>query len=765
MKFYVPLLLLAATCVPRVCAEAEPASILDELTLIGKTLTEDVSVTGQLLLQIDPLGVTKPVLNVGTYRLSVTGALVYTPPLLAPLLGKTFTIQGTTGSVLANKIVVNNGGTLAISTRLQQVQEGGAGMVVQLGTGVLAYTGNQGTSAVKTVVIQTLTGSTGSKLTIAGTGGAASKSGFSVTDDSGFQGSYDIGAGATFAVGAKATGGAGVTVGNKATLVWGTVSSSASSADLSKTLHLAAGVQSLTLDTQGNNVTFSQALDATAVTKGVTYTKQGSGMLTLKQAATMKGSLIIGAGAVTLGAADAGGRSTVSGSIVIGSEAGASPARLVLAGADALGTLAGSRVESVGIRPGGVVNLGGLTQTFRNVSLQLDGGLVEGGILSMSGGETIVHATADATVSCGLRLDQVQSGAGAAAGSLGNGNILNVDADATLLISGAVTTGANNAVGLYKTGEGTLVLQNGNNTYDASTRVQQGTLRLDAGATLGSQAQTAVVHDGAVLQIVSSTLGNALRAQNAAGAVVATLGARDGNAAGRYVNVDVGSGGIDAAAAGRAKLHNVSLDIQGDYRVNNTDLVDTLVGLQSGASLRLNDVSFNENSGIRLGAGASGVLDGAGALTVGSACLPTGLTTVEYDGKTYVTLTTGQLAGVSMAATATLTLDVTNDVLCSSIFRGQSYLALTLDGLVSAEGTGAGNFNLADHLTGGFAGAVPSIAGVENSLSGGTVVYIQFSPAAMPEPAAATLSLLGAALLLGRRRRIKPSLQVRNSSM
>ena len=643
------------------------------------------------------------------------------------------------GTLKTDRIDIVQGGQLNISASLLQAAGSGAGIVVGLGSGQLAYSGSG------SVDVASVSGLAGSRVSV---GGGSGQSALVVGSDAGYLGSYAVNQGGSLTFNSGVAGGAGISLNNGSTLVWGAGNTTDYSA-----LMTVANNASVTLNTGSNDVTFNRALSAT----GTTYTKVGSGTLSLTQAGAVKGNLLIEEGAVSLGArGDSNG--IVHGTITVGKAGETSTAKLILHGNDGTGYNDATGVTSLTVHQGATVQIDtaadhkSTNQTFSNMTITLAGGTITGGAFDMFGTRTSIHATADSEITSNVRFRQ----------SGGNGNIVEVDTGATLTLSGMLEEYSGNSVDFFKKGAGTLVLKNAGNNYSKATHIEAGTLRLDAGAKLGDGAGAAVVSEGATLEVANSALGNQVQVKNAdAAADVATIAKHEGASGVGYFNVKIGGSGIAAADAsvrsGRSEVRDASIQIGENqtYGIENTDLVNTLVGLQSGSSVSLKNVAFNESSSVSFGEGAkAATLTGNSSLALGSLATYTNDTVI--DGHTYAGLTTSQFAGATMGS-GTLTLDVTNSLLMSEGLAGKKYLAITLEGFTAADGTtfDTSSFKLADHLTGGFdKGTPPSIVGVDTtSVAGGTVVYVQFAPAQMPEPATATLGLLGFGSLLLRRRR------------
>ncbi len=344
--------------------------------------------------------------------------------------------------------------------------------------------------------------------------------------------------------------------------------------------------------------------------------------------------------------------------------------------------------------------------------------------------------------------------------------------------AGKFTSHSYRTSALTKTGSATLTLE-GASTTSGLLRVAEGRVNLT-----GSWAGTAQVDDDATLAVTGS-LGSG-SAEN--GYAVAERGkltvAGSGSLANRSATISAlaasreTNGGADAvlknvtmttegiartSSAGRGSIENGRIGITqtGDFSISDIALTNTLVQLQAAGSLNLSNVVLSGGSAIINTEGGVVTMSGANALTLSSGSAePSGALTYTPAGSgsaiTFAGLSTSQLSGVTLASGATLTLDVANSLLCSEALVGQQYLAITFEGLTGFDNASltGDNFLLDSHLTDGFAvgQSAPEILGVE-TVNGGTVVYVSFSPAIMPEPATASLGLLGLAGLMLRRRR------------
>lgn len=300
---------------------------------------------------------------------------------------------------------------------------------------------------------------------------------------------------------------------------------------------------------------------------------------------------------------------------------------------------------------------------------------------------------------------------------------------------------------VVKKGIGDLTLT-GANHYTGGTTVETGQLRLSGAGCFGEGA----------LQ-VNNVEGTGILTEKL------TLQARGSNARveGLRTSLSASTTDIEGTAQSRVRISHATLTLGQSgsraseaFALREANLANTMIVLRQAASLTLENVALDGQSGVDSSqAGGSAVtMNGTeNTLTVGGLA-QTDLESpwLESGGQTYAGLTTSQLSGVTLAAGAVLTIDVTNELLCSEALRNQGWLALKLDGFIGTEDGVA----LSEHLTKGFSPETPSIVRIDTEIvPGSTIVYIQFDPALIPEPSAAALGLFGFGAVLLRRRRKK----------
>ena len=288
---------------------------------------------------------------------------------------------------------------------------------------------------------------------------------------------------------------------------------------------------------------------------------------------------------------------------------------------------------------------------------------------------------------------------------------------------------------------GHLELQGGN-TYGGATTVTAGSLKVSG--SIGSNTSGNVYNVAKDASLVVSGTGSVA---NSGVAVRAKASGTDAVLA----NATVTTSGIDrttGTGTEQGKIENafVSVTQTGAFSLANVNIDNSLVDLSKAGSVSLSNVTFSNG--------------GTLALTLGK---ETGVTTSTSERLTHTFAGTEQTAGASVSTTlswtgveaAQLVLDLNNSLLCSSDLAGKSSVMIWLDGLTLTNASA--QLALADHLKNGLKeeGASVSIGSYTGtgSAASGTVVYVNFAPAVMPEPTTATLGLLGLSALLLRRRR------------
>ncbi len=494
-----------------------------------------------------------------------------------------------------------------------------------------------------------------------------------------------------------------------------------------------AGEVHLTDDTTLNVWTGTGTITSAIDGAGKTLTKVGAGTLKINNAASAIGSLVIQAGTVQM----ATGNATYGniGSLVIGENATLQ-----------LGNEFGISLTcaDITIHGGGTLKMlngigGGATIGADSGTIRIDA-------------STDKHAVIAGTWGGPVNVKSLITGQGVfelQQGREGNASYTN-----PMNLQNAISDGSEGRLSILQTG-GTYSL-NHTNTYSGGTTLSGGAMTAGANGALGTG--DVEIRQGGVLKANNVTLANTIRTRNADNtATQATISAKAGSAGVKYENANLDGTGISSTAPAKATVSHANIDVEQAYSLANTSLVDTLVTLQSGASVTLSNVAIGADSAIANTSGGAAAMTGtSNTVTLGLAgtqmtesltYMPSG----SDASLTFVGVTSSQLNGVAMADGAKLTIDLANDLLCSPSLRGEQYLAVTFEGLTGAGALTSDNFDLSSHLTAGFEGA--GVLGVDNTASGGTVVYIGFAPDVMPEPTSSLLTLFGLSGLLLRRRR------------
>jgi len=219
-------------------------------------------------------------------------------------------------------------------------------------------------------------------------------------------------------------------------------------------------------------------------------TKTGPGVLELSNANTYNGTTIVSNGILRL------------------SNANALPGGIGVAGGTSALTLDGGVVElangnflrNLGTGSAQVQVLGGVSGFSarggaRTVNFNNDAHLITWGSADFNPGTLVLNSVyADNTLAFQNPIDL-------------NGTTRAIAVNAnTATVSGDISTGSGSAVGLTKSGAGTLVLA-GNNSYDGTNTISAGMLSVGASANLGA-AGAGVTFDGGGVQITGTTLIN-----------------------------------------------------------------------------------------------------------------------------------------------------------------------------------------------------------------------------------------------------------------
>lgn len=351
----------------------------------------------------------------------------------------------------------------------------------------------------------------------------------------------------------------------------GTLRWTSNSTDLSSRITLGAGGGGF--DTNGNTVTFANALSGTGA-----LTKIGSGLLRLS----------------AQNAHSAGGDTTINGGVL--ALAGAATTHGQLGGSGAKITINSGNINLeadnalVGTSPFAnivlTINSGGLLSTVNNVT-NLAGVVLNGGVIDTAGGGNFTTGNylfnyGVSTAGTGT-LSRIQGGA------IVMSSTVSVKANDTLQIS-SVIMGNNN---LVKGDVGTLALT-GSNTFTGTTVVNGGLIEFSSNSAFGNAANKVILNGGGLRWAAGSTADISSRL-NALGATGATFDT-NGN------NVILGSVISGSGALTKNGLGTLSLNAANTYTGGTVINSGTLVAAQNNAlgsgSVRVQGGALNVQNGV-----------------------------------------------------------------------------------------------------------------------------------------------------------------------
>ena len=465
---------------------------------------------------------------------------------------------------------------------------------------------------------------------------------------------------------------------------------------------LASGVS--TIDTNGLGATWSGVLSGNGG-----LAKIGAGKLTLSGLNTYSGGTRLDAGTLAVGSNTALGTGTLtfaSGTTLQAAANGLTLANtLTLNGTDTIDTQANVMALSGSIGgTGGLAQIGTGTLKVSGANTYSGGTTVTAGTLQAGAANTFSAASAF-TVGAFLDVNGFNQTIGSLAGA---GTVTNSGAGAATLtvggnntsttFSGTLQNGAS-ALGLAKTGTGTLTLS-GVNTYRGGTTVNGGTLAVSADNNLGDNSGS-LAFGGGALQFLSGFISNRAVTLNSGGGTFdtngnnATLGGTIGGA-GSLTKIGTGTLTVSGANTyrGGTTVNGGTLAVSSD---NN--LGDSSGSLAFGGGALQFLSGFISNRAVALNSGG-GTFDtnGNGPLLTGSISGPGGLTKVgigdltlagasTYSGPTNVLLGTLAAGPTNVFSPASAFTVVAGGALNLNGFN-QSIGSLSGDGLVGNAGPG-----------------------------------------------------------------------------
>lgn len=295
---------------------------------------------------------------------------------------------------------------------------------------------------------------------------------------------------------------------------------------------------------------------------------------------------------------------------------------------------------------------------------------------------------------------------------------------------------------------GNLELQ-GNNTYTGATTVTAGSLKVSGSGSIGSGSSSNAFHVASGASIV---LGGAGSIANSGVTVSAKpQAARDTNEA-SLSNVTITTTGM-ARTTGSGSEHGViengkiTVTQTADFSIEHMNLVNTTVELQSAGNVTLSNVVIGAGTTFVRGTGSISLRDSRLVMTT------TGTSVGSLDSGT-LSVSSTALEGISTIS-GNLTLDLSKewiDALCTSAGGNFSTIELTFSGVDESAWNA---FMQAEDSSLSLSGVLDNpMFGPPTITFGDTAgtVYIVAS-GNIPEPATATLGLLGLSSLLLRRRR------------
>jgi autotransporter-associated beta strand protein/T5SS/PEP-CTERM-associated repeat protein len=405
----------------------------------------------------------------------------------------------------------------------------------------------------------------------------------------------------------------------------------------------AATGQAFRVDTNGQTVAFDTAIDGT----GNTFTKLGSGTLTLSADNTYTGTTTVSAGTLRIG--DGGATGAVAGDIV-------TQAALVFDRSGSL-TTAGNISGT-----GSLEKLGDGTVTLTGNNSYTGGTQINAGTLAV--GSTGALGSSGA-ISFGGGTLQYSSGNNADYSSRissADGQAIRIDTSGRSVTFAAGLAGAGST--LEKLGAGTLTLSAAN-TYNGGTNIGGGTLAVTSGG--------AISHGAADLTVGTSSGSGELLVS---GGSVTSANALLGTAAGSTGTATITSGSWDTTGAlkvGEAAGATGVLTIQGGSVTSDSSYLGFAAG--SSGTATVTGGTWTNSGDLRVGNDGTGALgiSGSGVVAVGGSLFQGGSGSIDLasGGTLRIGLggTTGELL-TDLAVNGTLVFDRSDDSSYFGILSG-----------------------------------------------------------------------------------------------
>ncbi|MBY0416987.1 MAG: DUF4347 domain-containing protein, partial [Pararheinheimera sp.] len=506
--------------------------------------------------------------------------------------------------------------------------------------------------------------------------------------------------------------------------------------------------------TNANAVTLSGVISDPGEFTFITFTKAGSGVLTLSGTNTHSGYVTVSAGTLALsGGASIGDDSFVN--VLSGATLS------LIGGAETIGALGGAGNVSLSYdltmgnmsstsfsgvisstNTSGIIKVGTGRLELTGANTYTGTTTVSEGKLWLLGGASIADSSA-VTISSGaeleLRTTTETIGSLAGAGRLTlNGGTLTVGGDNTSTTFSGIIQNGSSAGGLTKMGTGTLTLS-GNNTYTGNTAIFGGVLAVGHNNALGTTAGATTVSSGATLQLadgisiaenltisgngVSSGIG-AVTVNTGSASITGNITMASSASLGAYAAGDVLSitGNISNAASGTLqKVGDGTLALSGTNTVVYIWLRDGTLDVGSTEAIGNANVYISDGSTLRFSTTGSYnndfQMDELSIIDVAVGVTATISTVSSSDD--FSKTGAGTLA---MDTSGTFELDATNVVAGMLLLTGGGdyYGDIT----VKAGATLGGSARLYDSVTVESGGTLaPGVAGTNNGVGTLTVNY------------------------------------------